>query len=200
MSYDIDLKDPVTKETIELPVKHLMIGGTYRADYDPETKQFTPTPISEAHLNITYNYGHYYYEAAMNDERFYHAIPEIGHDEIDNQGIRGIYGKTGAESIPMLKDMIERITRKYSKDGEWITTEREITRYYDSKGNELDHADVIHMLLHDNDNYTKVEGTEMVNEGVNSDYWKPTAGNAIRPLFQLITMAQLRPDGVWEGD
>lgn len=31
-------------------------------------------------------------------------------------------------------------------------------------------------------------------------YWLPTRENAIRPLFQLRAMAQMRPDGVWEGD
>ena len=27
-----------------------------------------------------------------------------------------------------------------------------------------------------------------------------SAANAIKPLYQLIAMAQLRPDGVWDGD
>ena len=63
MSYDIRLKDPVTDETIQLPVKHLMTGGTYRADYDERTKTFSPAAISDAWLNVTYNYGQYYYEA-----------------------------------------------------------------------------------------------------------------------------------------
>ena len=41
MSYDIRLMDPVTEETIELPVKHVMIGGTYQADYDERTGTFS---------------------------------------------------------------------------------------------------------------------------------------------------------------
>lgn len=32
------------------------------------------------------------------------------------------------------------------------------------------------------------------------DYWKATEGNAKRPLYQLLAMAKMRPDGVWEGD
>ena len=32
------------------------------------------------------------------------------------------------------------------------------------------------------------------------DYWQPTEGNAKRALIQLRTLAQLRPDGIWEGD
>lgn len=31
-------------------------------------------------------------------------------------------------------------------------------------------------------------------------YWTPTRKNAIKPLYQLLAMAKMRPDGVWEGD
>lgn len=31
-------------------------------------------------------------------------------------------------------------------------------------------------------------------------YWIPTRANAIRPLYQLVALAQMRPDGIWEGD
>lgn len=31
-------------------------------------------------------------------------------------------------------------------------------------------------------------------------YWKPTRENAIRPLYQLLAFAKMRPDGVWGGD
>lgn len=33
-----------------------------------------------------------------------------------------------------------------------------------------------------------------------SGYWLPTRRNAIKPLYQLLAMAKMRPDGVWEGD
>ena len=33
-----------------------------------------------------------------------------------------------------------------------------------------------------------------------SGYWLPTRENAIKPLYQLLAMAQMRPDGVWSGD
>ena len=71
MSYDIKLTERVSGETILLTVKHIMTGGTYQADYDKLTKTFTPAPIREAWLNITYNYSRYYYEATEGDERFY---------------------------------------------------------------------------------------------------------------------------------
>ena len=31
-------------------------------------------------------------------------------------------------------------------------------------------------------------------------YWIPTRENALRPLYQLLALAQMRPDGIWEGD
>ncbi len=31
-------------------------------------------------------------------------------------------------------------------------------------------------------------------------YWEPTEGNAKRSLKQLLALAQMRPDGVWNGD
>ncbi|MBR1856459.1 MAG: hypothetical protein IJ803_05245 [Oribacterium sp.] len=76
-----------------------MTGGTYQADYDEQTRTFSAKPISEAWLNVTYNYGRYYYDATDGDSRF-------AHDEISayyadgttgpvktEYGIRGIYGK-----------------------------------------------------------------------------------------------------------
>ena len=62
MSYDITLKDPVTHETCEVPA-HLLTGGTYAAEYHEEDGTFTPKPITEAWLNITYNYSSYFREA-----------------------------------------------------------------------------------------------------------------------------------------
>lgn len=75
MSYDISLRDPVTREVIELDEPHFMAGGTY-----------CPGGTTELWLNVTYNYGEIY-KRAFGDER----------------GIRSIYGLTGAESIPVLE-------------------------------------------------------------------------------------------------
>jgi len=118
MSYDIELKDPVTKETIELNEVHYMKGGTYQIG-----------GTREAWINITYNYSRHYYKT-------------MGED-----GIRTIYGKTGAESIPILQSAIAKL------------------------GDEVD-----------------------------MDYWKSTEGNAKKALYQLLALAQMRPDGIWEGD
>lgn len=31
-------------------------------------------------------------------------------------------------------------------------------------------------------------------------YWLPTRENAIKPLYQLLAMAKIRPDAEWAGD
>lgn len=39
-----------------------------------------------------------------------------------------------------------------------------------------------------------------LGDEVTNNYWDATEGNAKRPLIQLLTMARMRPDGVWKGD
>lgn len=177
MSYDISLKDPVTNIVAEVP-GHLMIGGTYKADYHPETGMFTPALNTQADLNVTYNYGHYYRDTY-------------------EKGIRAIYGKTGLESIPMLEKMIENIKEKYKENGEWITTKRTKRVYYDRHGNEIG----FDKLLASDEKYSRVEDVEYeINEGDASYYWDATAANALKPLYQLIALAKMRPDCIWDGD
>ena len=178
MSYSIRLCDPVTKESIDLPFGHIMIGGTYAAEYDASTGHFNPKPIQEAWLSITYNYAHYYFEAAEGDSRF-----EIQDgDAIDNGGIRGIYMKSGAESVPMLQDLIQRITDKYQRNGEWIFTERQVSHYYDKTGAEINPNEVFIRRQ----TVRVEERTEMVSEGPNANYWCATAANAMLLLSTLL--------------
>lgn len=192
MSYDISLKDRVTGETLRVDNPHFMTGGTYQIG-----------GTTELWLNVTYNYSNYYYEATDGDPRFanerisaYYSDGTTGPVETV-YGIRGIYGKTGAESISMLQDMINRIKVKYTdSDGNWITTKRKKERYFDDDRNEIDFVKALFLKK----SYTKEEYEIEVNEGPNEDYWEPTAGNAIKPLYQLISMAQMRPDGIWDGD
>ena len=120
MSYDISLKDPVTKETLTVDEPHFMTGGTYQVG-----------GCRELWLNITYNYG-----------PFYRRDDVFGPD-----GIRTIYGMTGAQSIPVLE-----------------------------------------------------KAAAALGDDVNPDYWEATEGNAKKPLLQLLAMARMRPDGVWDGD
>jgi len=117
MSYDIYLKDPVTRETLLLDSPHHMRGGTYQIG-----------GCRNAHLNVTYNY--------------YPHFKSIG-----EEGIRTIYGMTGAQSIPVLRACADKL-----------------------------------------------------GDDVDDDYWKPTEGNAKKALLQLIALAEMRPDGVWDGD
>lgn len=185
MSYDIRLKDPVTGETLKLPYKHTMVGGTFEADYDEKTRTFSPKPIDDAQLNITYNYSQYYYDCLDSD-----------------LGIRKIYGMTGLESILVLESAIESIKKKYqNENGGWINTERTSKKHFDPDGREIGLAEMLDALTHEkNLECTEKIVTETVNEGDTVDYWKSTAANALRPLYQLLTFAKTRPDGVWEGD
>ena len=194
MSYDISLVDPVTKEELHSDALHDMRGGTYAVG-----------GTTELWLNITCNYAHYYYEATDGDERFahdeitaYYADGTTGPVKTE-YGIRGIYGKTGVESIPMLKDMIDRIESNYKdKNGEWKIARRKRPVVYDVYGHRLD-MDVYEAKRNNIKHTVETEEYE-ISEGDTTDYWKETAANAIRPLHQLLAMAQIRPDGVWEGD
>lgn len=177
MGYDIYLKDPVTGKTAVVP-GHLMTGATYKAEYHPETGIFTPALNTEADLKITYNYGTYYREVA-------------------ERGIRTIYGMSGGDSIAVLKDMIHNLEKKYKRNGEWIYTERERTLYFDENGKEVE--DPLIACLKNRVHETKTI-TVSRYEGSNDDYWEPTAANAIKPLWQLIALAKMRPDCIWEGD
>ena len=177
MSYDVHLLDPVTKEDAQVP-GHLMIGGTFKADYHPETGTFTPALNTDAHLNITYNYGCYY-------------------KEVEKEGIRAIYGKDGCDSIKILENMIHFLENKYKVDDEWITGKRTKTVYYDRNGREVDDTDAIFGRKE----YDREEEVEYeVSEGDTSNYWEATAANAIKPLYQLIALAKMRPDCVGDGD
>jgi hypothetical protein len=44
------------------------------------------------------------------------------------------------------------------------------------------------------------EAANKLGDDVSADYWEPTEGNAKRAILQLIALAKMRPDGVWDGD
>lgn len=136
MSYDINLTDPVTGETLQLDALHHMRGGTYAVG-----------GTTEAHLNVTWNYATHYYRV------FKPAPLRPGVDKYHANeggtvgGIRSIYGLTGAESTPVLQSAIDQL-----------------------------------------------------GDDTHPYYWEPTEGNAKRALTQLLALAKMRPDGVWNGD
>ena len=147
MSYDISLKDPVTKETVCFDASHQMAGGTYAIG-----------GTSEAWLSVTYNYAQWYYKDGVFPDK-----GEVGKDFHNGlTGIRSIYGLSGAESIPILEHAI-KVLESMEED----LSEKEIQEY-------------------------KAGGAE--------GYWLPTRENAIKPLYQLLAMAKMRPDAVWDGD
>jgi hypothetical protein len=45
-----------------------------------------------------------------------------------------------------------------------------------------------------------VKAIQQLKNNVDTDYWKPTEGNAKAALIGLLHFALLRPDGIWEGD
>ena len=208
MSYDIELKNKVTGETAKMRHSQYIRGGTVPARLNPVTGELEQSEQVEAHINITYNYSHYYYDATDGDIRFahdkvsaYYADGTQGPIETE-YGIRGLYGATPAESIPMLMDMIEKIKAKYTDEsGKWIDTERTKTVYY-KNGRQISERHVIDAIMH-KDYDEKKEVTYMVNEGDMSDYWQATAANAIKPLQDMIVMATdnlTEKDVVWNGD
>ena len=115
MSYDIELKNKVTGETAKMRHPQYVRGGTVPAKLNPMTGELEQAEQAEAHINITYNYSHYYYEATDGDPRFAHdKVSDGTQGPIETEyGIRGLYGKTPAESIPMLIDMIEKTNKRY---------------------------------------------------------------------------------------
>lgn len=93
MSYDIKLTDRVTGETLEASMPHQIRGGTYCMG-----------GTAELWLNVTYNYAPHYYRT------------------LGEEGIRSIYGRSGAESIPLLEAAIAALGDDVS-DNYWEPTE-----------------------------------------------------------------------------
>ena len=93
MSYDIDLKDPVTGNVLQLDAKHHMKGGTYAIG-----------GTQDASLNITYNYAAHFVKA------------------LGENGIRTIYGMTGAASLQLLRGAAETLCNDVDDDY-WKPTE-----------------------------------------------------------------------------
>ena len=89
MSYDISLRDPVTKEVLHTVVPHQIRGGTYEAKM-LEDGSLVPS-TTRLHLNITYNFSKHY------DRVF------------GKKGIRTIYRMTGAASLPILEAAIAQL-------------------------------------------------------------------------------------------
>lgn len=96
MSYDCELLDPVTKETLHAEKPHLMRGGTYKMGGD-----------TRMYLNVTFNYSPYFVDIAFNEEE---------------TGLYCLGGRSGAESIPVLKRVADNLKDDVT-DNYWDSTE-----------------------------------------------------------------------------
>ena len=94
MSYDLYLNDPVSGQPISFDNSHFIGGGTQALG-----------GTDMAWLNITYNYCKHFYNA------------------LGDGGIRSIYGKTGAESIPLLKAAMNKLGDDVDDTDYWNPTE-----------------------------------------------------------------------------
>lgn len=219
MSYDLYLRDPVTHEPLEVPA-HMMYGGNIRCE--KIGGQLVPTTTTQAYLNITYNYSSYYHGAFpgasqdAEDQKQHEKDCEAYGIKDDQGGIRSLNGLTGLQAVPVLKEMIRRIEAKYKDLEGWIDTEREKVWYESRKETHVrkDPTEMFIELLnlkrdgmsdeeagkYLDDRWEKRESRILVSEGETGDYWQATAANAIRPLYQLIALSQMRPDGVWSEE
>lgn len=110
MSYDIELVDPVTRQTLKLDAPHQMRGGTYALG-----------GTTEASLNVTYNYAGIFRRVFSGEPA---NAPDMMAEMFDKSGagIRSIYGKTGAESLPILDRAIAMLGNDVDDDY-WKPTE-----------------------------------------------------------------------------
>lgn len=99
MSWDIDLCDPVTEEVITVPEKHFMFGGIIEVGGS-----------NTLSTNITYNYG------AIINPKFDQILQELGMPVKDDSYARYLEGKSGAETIPILKGTIEKLGNDVDDD------------------------------------------------------------------------------------
>jgi len=216
MSYDLYLRDPVTREELEVP-GHMMFGGNIPCDVI--NGRLVPTTSTRAYLNITYNYSKYYYDAfpsRADDQAQYEKDRTDFGVQSDEGGINSLNGLTGLQAVPLLEEMIRRIERVYRKPDGWVETERKEV-WFENRENPKERKQPFEMFLdllrlkkdgmadeqaaeYQDAHWEKHEETIVVNEGQTGDYWCPTAANAIRPLHQLIALSKMRPDGVWSEE
>lgn len=113
----------------------------------------------------------------LNTEAYLNITYNYGpyYREVYDYGINCINQKQAADSIPILEHMIYCLEEKYKVDGEWIITKRLGKRVAVSNEKESERY-----------------------EGPQSNYWTPSAANAIRPLYQLLALAKMRLDCYWE--
>lgn len=106
MSYDIDLIDPVSKETIIIDDAHFMRGGTYQIGGSHELS-----------LNITYNYANILRKVLVPDQT----------PSAYKSGIRSLYKMTALQAKPYLEKAIAQLADDVDSDY-WTATEGNVKR------------------------------------------------------------------------
>lgn len=94
MSYEIELTDPITGDVLEADAPHQMKGGTFIHGGSPRLE-----------LNVTQNYSPYFSRT------------------LGEKGIRGLYGMTGAETIPIMEQAIGQLGDDVDDEDYWNATE-----------------------------------------------------------------------------
>lgn len=95
MSWDFDLCDSVTREVLSTDKKHFMFGGTVCVGGDTSMT-----------LNVTYNYSDIINKVIESEEGYAYLLS----------------GKSGAETIPILKNAISKLCNDVDDDY-WKATE-----------------------------------------------------------------------------
>src|SRR5258708_543335 len=93
MSYDIRMNDPKTGEPRQLENPHRFQGGTYAVG-----------GTTEVWLSVTYNYVDFFVRV------------------LGSEGIRTLYGLTGAQATPLLVKAISQLSEGVDSDY-WKATE-----------------------------------------------------------------------------
>lgn len=202
MGYYIEILKRGTNDALQMKTPDYFRGSNVPAEIDPETGNLVQAKQTEASIGITYNYSPYYYKATEGDACFYGDVVDEDASEFKNLGIRGLYGKSPEEAIPLLMNMIARIKADNTDDeGNWLTGERERKHYYDANGDEIQDY-ILHLIRKDGVIQREEVEKYTVSEGDDSDYWEPTAANAIRSLRELLRMCIecVGMDGFIDGD
>jgi hypothetical protein len=108
MSYDLGLRDQRTGEWYVLTTPHHMRGGTFAIGGTPD-----------ATINITYNY---YDQLDKAIDAVESGDATYAKDDGKIHGIRVLYGMTGADSIAILEQGIDRLGDDVDDDY-WKATE-----------------------------------------------------------------------------
>lgn len=183
MSYDLELVSKNGK-----PAKMMLLqttGSVYKLK-GKAAREAVDNALS-SDIAITYNYSQYFYDATDSKD-FTHK------EEGKPLGIYCLDGVNVEESVVLIGKMISNICKKYRKKGEWISTMREETRYYNTDGKELGPEENTSAK-----GVKAVKKRHKVSEAPSDNYWDATAGNAVLALRKLLVMcAQCEDcDAVW---